>query len=67
MSWWSILKAVDPETWGDEPADIMCDALEDIVKVFNKEVGRNPTVFELEYGLEFSIAGLDLDEEKTEL
>ncbi len=64
MGWWNILEAENPEVWGDEPADTMCDALDEVIKAFEKEWNRKPTVFELEYGLSFSLGGLHLDEEE---
>lgn len=49
--------------WGDEPADIMADALEAIVRVFKRDVGRKPTEVELKSGLMFSLGGVLEDEE----
>lgn len=40
--------------WGDQPADIMGDALDEIIAVFLKDVGRKPTIEELVGGLKFS-------------
>jgi hypothetical protein len=40
--------------WGDEPADIMGDALDDIIDVFVRDRGRVPTEQELIAGVRFS-------------
>ena len=40
--------------WGDSPADIMGAALEDIIKVFQRDWKRPPTQAELNAGLLFS-------------
>lgn len=51
----------DPElVWGDSPADIMDDALAQIVKVFKQDVGREPSKAEVIAGVKFSLGGLDL-------
>lgn len=41
--------------WGDQPADIMGDALEKIISVFEQDVGRPPTETEVKAGLLFSL------------
>lgn len=41
--------------WGDAPADIVDDALDQIVNAFREDVGRKPTKAELHAGLEFSL------------
>ena len=43
--------------WGDEPADIMGDALDKIITVFIKYWDRMPTEEEIMRGLKFSVAG----------
>lgn len=40
--------------WGDRPADIIDDALQDIIAAFNEDVGRPPTMEELIAGIQFS-------------
>ena len=40
--------------WGDQPADIMGVALEEIIAVFQRDRGRPPTQAELDAGLLFS-------------
>lgn len=40
--------------WGDEPADIMGPALDEIFAAFKRDQGRPPTMDELHRGLEFS-------------
>ena len=42
--------------WGDQPADILDEALDKIVKVFKSDVGRPPTKTELVAGFKFSIS-----------
>ena len=63
MGWWSTDKyghsfakdADDPEMiWGDPVADTMGDALRSIIKDFQDDWGRKPTMAELHAGLEFS-------------
>lgn len=46
--------------WGDQPADVMDDALDEVKRVFKSDIGREPTAKELLGGLLFSI-GPDLD------
>lgn len=70
MGWWDTNKqgesfAKEPEVemlWGDAPADILDDAIVNIVKVFQRDLGRKPTVDELIAGMRFS-APVILDEE----
>lgn len=40
--------------WGDEPADLMGDALAEIFKAFQRDVGRMPTIEEVIGGVKFS-------------
>lgn len=47
--------------WGDQPADVVDDALNRIVAVFMQDVGRVPSVSEVRAGIEFSLARLDED------
>lgn len=63
MGWWSTDKhgnsfakdAEDPEmVWGDAVADKMDDTLDFIIKEFQNDWGRTPTLAELRAGLEFS-------------
>lgn len=49
--------------WGDQPADVMDDALDKIVEVFQRDTGRKPTKREVRAGLLFSLRGADLWEE----
>ena len=42
--------------WGDAPADIMGTALDEIVAVFKRDVGRLPTETEVKAGLLFSLS-----------
>lgn len=47
--------AMDSELiWGDQPADIMGNALEEIIAVFQRDWDRLPTQAELNAGLLFS-------------
>lgn len=39
--------------WGDQPADIIDDAVERAINVFQEDIGRLPTKEELREGLEF--------------
>lgn len=41
--------------WGDAPADIMGDALKQIIEVFKRDRGRAPTRDEVKAGLLFSL------------
>lgn len=63
MGWWSTDKyghsfaqnESGPEMlWGDSVADTMGDALRSIIKDFQDDWGRKPTMAELHAGLEFS-------------
>jgi len=55
MGWWER----DGLTWGDEPADIIDDALELAIEKFVRYWGREPTMAELRAGLEFSLRTWD--------
>ena len=46
-------------TWGDAPADVMDEAILEIIQVFEHDVGRKPTKTELIAGMKFSLRGLD--------
>ena len=52
MGWWNV-KEEHTLIWGDEPADAMGEALEEIFKIFHREFNRTPTEFELKEGLMF--------------
>lgn len=63
MGWWTTNKqgksfaqdSKNPEmVWGDSVADIMDDALDKIIKEFERTWSRVPTVEELEAGVRFS-------------
>lgn len=45
-------------TWGDSPADVMTEAIEEITKIFEKDMGRKPALEEIIAGVHFS--GRDL-------
>lgn len=69
MGWWgqdseghSLLPPGDPSeigVWGDEPADIIDEAIHRIVELFLDEWKRPPTVEEMIAGIKFSTNGLD--------
>jgi len=42
--------------WGDQPADVLDDAIARIVEIFESDLGRKPTKAELRAGLEFSLS-----------
>ena len=54
-----------PLTWGDGPADLMDDALRQIVEVFKDDIGRPPSLEELIAGLRFSAFSLEEDGDLT--
>ena len=60
MGWWGANEEGDslqPNgslTWGDGPADIIDNALDEIDKQFEQAWGRKPTLAELQSGLMFS-------------
>lgn len=72
MGWWNSDRdgmsfAPNSEMlWGDAPADAMCDALEIIIREFQQEWGRVPTMEELISGLKFSAPGM-LEEAEASL
>ena len=57
MGYWTGTVVGDTEgkglVWGDQPADIVDDAIERAINVFQEDVGRLPTKEELREGLEF--------------
>ena len=65
MGYWSIKpKEAPDDMWGDQPADIMADAVEEIMKVFKEDVGRIPTKYEMTEGLKVHLNILDEYEEE---
>ena len=62
MGWWRSSREGDSLMlehtglfWGDGPADILDNALDQIVAEFYEAHGRKPTCGELRAGLEFSL------------
>jgi hypothetical protein len=49
--------------WGDPPADVMGDALQEVVVSFLRDVRRLPTKQEIRDGLEFTLRGMALPED----
>lgn len=74
MGWWkqdeqghsfADAKSGVEMAWGDPPADVMSNALDEIVKCFtdpDSGLGRQPTRAEIRAGLEFDLAVRDLPE-----
>jgi len=50
-----------PLMWGDSPADLMDEVLQQIITVFKEDVGRAPSLEELIAGLRFSAFALEDD------
>lgn len=48
--------------WGDQPADVMDDAIREIVDIFRSDWNRNPTTTEMLGGFMFSMLGCDDNE-----
>jgi hypothetical protein len=67
MGWWTQNKqghsfAINEDVemyWGDAAADIMDNAIDEIVQQFELNWGRRPTKDEMRAGLEFSLGGSD--------
>jgi hypothetical protein len=60
MGYWKQIHAKDATyegVWGDPPADILDDALLQIMAVFVKDIGRLPSRAEMLAGIEFSLGG----------
>jgi len=63
MGWWQITKTpvrspgATGMLWGDELADIMDGALDQIKAAYQREWGRPVTRSELEAGFQFSLGG----------
>lgn len=60
MGYWESDSRTRPDgtvIWGDQPADILSDALWQIVACFAKDMGRLPTKEEMIQGIEFSLGG----------
>lgn len=49
--------------WGDQPADVMGDALQEVVVSFLRDVRRLPTKDEIRRGVEFTLRGMALPED----
>lgn len=69
MGWWNAGEAGESlqieETgmmWGDSPADIMDQCIDEIVGDFRSEWNRKPTKSELRSGLEFALNGYEEEE-----
>ena len=59
MGWWDLNIQEGTEVCGDEPADIMGEALDKLVKLWQDVWGRNPTGREIVETLKFSSGHLD--------
>lgn len=46
--------------WGDQPADVIGDALQDVIIAFLQDVRRLPTKDEIRRGVEFALGGMAL-------
>lgn len=57
MGWLALTDENGKDTGvsGDVPWDIMGNALQEIVKVYEETWGRKPTLDELEYAFEFTL------------
>ncbi len=62
MGWWnagpdgtSLHTGPTGLVWGDEPADIVDGAIDEIVDAFRKDWNRNPTMKEMLSGFRFSL------------
>jgi hypothetical protein len=68
MGYWTGTVIGDLEgkglVWGDQPADIVDDAIERAINVFEEDLGRKPTKAELREGLEFYLRVRDDLQEK---
>ena len=62
MGW---MEAGKGEVWGDEPQDVMDEAVEKIIKIFQRCWDRNPTMGELKNHLRFSAESM-LEEAEAE-
>lgn len=49
--------------WGDQPADVIGDALQEVVVSFLRDVRRLPTKDEIRRGVEFTLRGMALPED----
>lgn len=52
----SLLPEPTGMVWGDTPADVMGNAIDEVVDAFQRDLGRPPTKAELEAGFKFSLA-----------
>lgn len=56
MGWWDIEENGKQITQGDEPYDIMGEAFDQVVKCYQKNLGRKPTLDELSKTMEIVLA-----------
>ncbi len=56
MGYWENDKG---QTWGDGPADIFGEMVDQAIAEFTEDVGRAPTKAELREGLEFHLGPMD--------
>lgn len=56
MGYWAIkTKNQKEDIWGDEPADILDEAIDKIFEVFREDQDRIPTKYEMLEGLRFAL------------
>ena len=48
--------------WGDRPADIFENAVDEVEQAFVADLGRKPTKAEIKAGLKFVLGGRDYEE-----
>ncbi len=66
MGWWS-LDSHNKEHSGDESADVMGKALEDIIAIYHETWKRNPTYNELRFAFDFTAkTAIEMGNEKLE-
>jgi hypothetical protein len=63
MGWWSC-DDIGKHVIGDGPADIMGPAVEKVVKEYETEWGRKPTMFELYRLIDFVTGPMELNKRK---
>jgi hypothetical protein len=59
MGWWANGEVNEHELWwGDEPADVMSEAVFKIIVAFMRDVGRMPSITDIVEGIKFTTNAL---------
>lgn len=55
----SLLPEATGLVWGDAPADVIGNAIDEVVEAFERDLGRRPKKAEIEAGIKFTLSGYE--------